>query len=79
MEFNPPATDRRVVELVNKTNQFNLNGIRYTEAEWQRSAAGSGLFRSRRELSGQVWAVRQDCGLARDSNGGATFESILGS
>jgi len=34
LEYNPPATDRRVVELVNKTNQFNLNGIRYTEAEW---------------------------------------------
>jgi len=35
VELNPPATDRRVVELVNKTNQFNLNGIRYTEAEWR--------------------------------------------
>jgi FkbH-like protein len=27
--------DRRAFELVNKTNQFNLNGRRYTEAEWQ--------------------------------------------
>ena len=35
VELNPPATDKRVVELVNKTNQFNLNGIRYTEAEWR--------------------------------------------
>jgi len=35
VEWNPPATDRRVVELVNKTNQFNLNGVRYTEAEWR--------------------------------------------
>lgn len=26
--------DRRPFELVNKTNQFNLNGRRYTEAEW---------------------------------------------
>ncbi len=34
LEFNPPASDRRVVELVNKTNQFNLNGLRYTESEW---------------------------------------------
>ena len=25
----------RAFELVNKTNQFNLNGERYTEAEWQ--------------------------------------------
>ena len=35
MHYDPPASDARVVELVNKTNQFNLNGIRYTEAEWQ--------------------------------------------
>lgn len=34
LEYNPPASDRRAVELVNKTNQFNLNGIRYTDAEW---------------------------------------------
>jgi FkbH-like protein len=30
-----PASDPRALELVNKTNQFNLNGIRYTEAEWK--------------------------------------------
>jgi len=29
------ADDPRVLELVNKTNQFNLNGIRFTEADWQ--------------------------------------------
>lgn len=29
---NPP--DPRALELVNKTNQFNLNGVRYSEAEW---------------------------------------------
>jgi FkbH-like protein len=28
------ASDSRVFELVNKTNQFNLNGIRYTESDW---------------------------------------------
>jgi FkbH-like protein len=44
LEFNPPATDRRVVELVNKTNQFNLNGIRYTEAEWRKSLQDPGSF-----------------------------------
>jgi FkbH-like protein len=26
----------RPLELVNKTNQFNLNGIRYTESEWRK-------------------------------------------
>ena len=30
---NPPP-DERALELVNKTNQFNLNGIRYSAAEW---------------------------------------------
>jgi len=30
----PEEPDARSLELVNKTNQFNLNGIRYTEAEW---------------------------------------------
>jgi FkbH-like protein len=30
------ASDSRPLELINKTNQFNLNGRRYTEAEWRR-------------------------------------------
>jgi FkbH-like protein len=33
------ADSPRVFELVNKTNQFNLNGIRYTEPEWRRLVA----------------------------------------
>lgn len=28
--------DRRPFELLNKTNQFNLNGYRYTDTEWSR-------------------------------------------
>lgn len=28
--------DKRPLELINKTNQFNLNGLRVTEGEWQR-------------------------------------------
>jgi FkbH-like protein len=36
-QFKLPVTDSRTIELVNKTNQFNLNGIRYTELEWLRS------------------------------------------
>jgi FkbH-like protein len=28
------TTDSRPLELINKTNQFNLNGRRYTESEW---------------------------------------------
>lgn len=30
------ATEPRTLELVNKTNQFNLNGRRYTEADWRK-------------------------------------------
>jgi FkbH-like protein len=33
--FNKMPLDPRALELVNKTNQFNLNGKRYTEARWQ--------------------------------------------
>jgi FkbH-like protein len=33
-QVNGPTTDPRILELVNKTNQFNLNGIRYTDKEW---------------------------------------------
>jgi FkbH-like protein len=43
-EFNPPASDARVLELVNKTNQFNLNGRRYTEAEWRKQMEQPGAF-----------------------------------
>ncbi len=36
------AEKPRVLELVNKTNQFNLNGRRYSEAEWQALLAQPG-------------------------------------
>jgi FkbH-like protein len=36
------ANEPRVLELVNKTNQFNLNGRRYTEADWQVLASSPG-------------------------------------
>ena len=38
------AADQRALELVNKTNQFNLNGARYTEAEWKALGARTGAF-----------------------------------
>jgi FkbH-like protein len=34
--FGKSPLDPRALELVNKTNQFNLNGKRYTEASWHR-------------------------------------------
>jgi FkbH-like protein len=36
------ASEPRVLELVNKTNQFNLNGRRYTESDWQYLVARPG-------------------------------------
>lgn len=33
------ASNKRLLELVNKTNQFNLNGVRVTESEWMRLLA----------------------------------------
>ena len=36
--------DSRALELLNKTNQFNLNGRRFTEAEWQEYLEHSETF-----------------------------------
>ena len=36
------GSEPRVFELVNKTNQFNLNGCRYTDADWHRLLASPG-------------------------------------
>jgi FkbH-like protein len=38
------ADNPRAFELVNKTNQFNLNGLRYTEAEWKSRFHRPGAF-----------------------------------
>ncbi|HEY0779699.1 MAG TPA: HAD-IIIC family phosphatase [Gemmatirosa sp.] len=38
------ASDERAFELVNKTNQFNLNGRRYTTAEWRAAVERPGAF-----------------------------------
>src|SRR6185503_647913 len=39
LEFHDSPKDQRAWELVNKTNQFNLNGARYTEADWVRAVS----------------------------------------
>jgi len=41
--FGVPA-DSRALELVNKTNQFNLNGRRYSEGDWSRYMQSPGLM-----------------------------------
>jgi FkbH-like protein len=44
--FDGPKTtdDARTLELVNKTNQFNLNGRRFSEAEWKSFLDDSAAF-----------------------------------
>jgi FkbH-like protein len=35
LDFGHDPTDRRAFELINKTNQFNLNGRRYSDGLWR--------------------------------------------
>lgn len=42
--FDFTAATPRTLELVNKTNQFNLNGARYNEEEWRDSFAAPNCF-----------------------------------
>jgi FkbH-like protein len=42
--FTKALTDLRALELVNKTNQFNLNGNRYAEADWYARLNQPGTF-----------------------------------
>jgi FkbH-like protein len=44
IDFSPEPDDPRALELVNKTNQFHLNGRRYTDAEWRASEPGRTLL-----------------------------------
>jgi len=44
LDFDITSSDPRTLELVNKTNQFNLNGVRYTEAEWSERLARPGAL-----------------------------------
>ncbi len=43
-DFDSSASSPRTLELINKTNQFNLNGVRLTEAEWQKKIRQPGAF-----------------------------------
>lgn len=36
LEWGADVADKRPLELVNKTNQFNLNGLRIGDADWRR-------------------------------------------
>jgi FkbH-like protein len=53
----------RPLELVNKTNQFNLNGVRVTESEWQTNTSSAGScflladYRDRFGMLGKIAVV----------------------
>jgi FkbH-like protein len=42
--LKPDAQDNRAFELINKTNQFNLNGKRWSRSEWITFLQGPGAF-----------------------------------
>jgi FkbH-like protein len=44
IELSNDTGDERAFELINKTNQFNLNGRRLTEADWPRLLGSAGGF-----------------------------------
>lgn len=44
LSFSEAPGDGRALELVNKTNQFNLNGRRYSEGEWRSYFQEPGAF-----------------------------------
>jgi len=44
IDYGIGADDRRTFDLINKTNQFNLNGRRFTESEWRERFQGPGHF-----------------------------------
>lgn len=43
-ELSANPNDVRALELVNKTNQFNINGSRHTESSWRRALSAPGAF-----------------------------------
>jgi FkbH-like protein len=43
-DFRKDPADSRPLELINKTNQFNINGRRLTEADWYRHLSGADSF-----------------------------------
>lgn len=63
--------DARAFELVNKTNQFNLNGTRYTESDWQSELASPDahlMVTSYEDKFGHLGKIAVIVGELRDSS-----------
>ncbi|MEZ5512885.1 MAG: HAD-IIIC family phosphatase [Steroidobacteraceae bacterium] len=70
-DFRPAATDKRSLELVNKTNQFNLNGTRLTESDWRQMHARTNAWSvvvSYTDRFGPLGKVAVLAGVASDGN-----------
>lgn len=55
-----PGANARAFELVNKTNQFNLNGVRFSESEWRdlfRDPASFAVTASYRDKFGPLGTI----------------------
>ena len=66
-DWRVDPADARALELVNKTNQFNLNGRRYTEGEWRAMLCRAGAFRivaSYEDRFGRLGKIAVAAGLA---------------
>jgi len=44
LDLSKNVSDSRALELINKTNQFNLNGLRMTEGEWHNRLSQEDTF-----------------------------------
>lgn len=61
--------DTRAFELINKTNQFNLNGRRFTEAAWQESLAATERFLLTVSYSDRFGALGKIAVISGSNNG----------
>ena len=70
LDLNPPSGDGRVLELVNKTNQFNINGLRYIDADWVAQTSSPGavvLLVSYRDKYGPLGKIAVLKGVLRET------------
>ncbi len=71
IDWRIDRSDRRPLELVNKTNQFNLNGLRISEGEWQRVLESSqtvlavASYRDKFGPLGKIAVLLGSCGSSR--------------
>jgi FkbH-like protein len=76
-------TDFRALELVNKTNQFNLNGRRFEEAEWNSwlrapdTVLVTASYRDKYGPLGKIAVIAGDLSNVSNMNGGSSQKRKL--